>query len=131
MIAGGKVVILPKLNTQTMSFRRFHFTSWDDIVRNDEGYCEPRQGIDGSLDDIDLIIVPSMAISRNGCRVGYGGGYYDNLLRDVYCTKIVLAYEFQIFNSIEAHPHDARIDKIVTERRIIDTNPHLPGFGSN
>lgn len=125
------MVILPKLNTQTKSFRRFHFTGWDDIVENSEGYCEPKQGIDGSLGDVDLIIVPSLAISRSGYRVGYGGGYYDKLLREVHCTKIVLAYEFQIFKSIEAHPHDIRVDKIVTERRVIETGRHLPGFSSN
>lgn len=131
MVSGGKTVILPKLNALTGSFRRFPFTSWDDIIVNDEGYCEPKQGIDGSLNDVDLIIVPSLAISRNGFRVGYGGGYYDRLLREVYCKKIVLAYEFQVFNSIEAHPHDCRVDRIVTERRVIETLSTLHGFSSN
>jgi len=62
-----------------------------------------------------------MAVSLKGQRVGYGGGYYDKILRNTHASKIVPVFEFQIFENIETDAGDIRIDKIVTERRIINT----------
>lgn len=121
MIGWGKNVFLPKLNKNTKSFRRFHFTNWDDLIKNSDGYWEPKHGIDEDMSDVDLIIIPALAVSKTGQRVGYGGGYYDKLLRQTYSPKYVLAFEFQVFDYIESSVHDVRVDKIITERRIIDT----------
>jgi 5-formyltetrahydrofolate cyclo-ligase len=46
---------------------------------------------------------------------------YNLLLRNSFALKIVLAFEFQILNRIEYGRQDIRIDRIITERRIIDT----------
>ncbi|MBL1215765.1 MAG: 5-formyltetrahydrofolate cyclo-ligase [Ignavibacteriae bacterium] len=121
MVGQGKSVFLPKLNKETKSFRRFHFTGWDSLVKNSEGYWEPALGLDEDLSDIDIIIVPALAVSTKGQRIGYGGGYYDKLLHDIQTPKYVLAFEFQLFKYIESTPHDIRVDKIITERRIINT----------
>lgn len=120
MLSWGKNVFLPKLNHHTKTFRRFHFSSWDDIIKNNEGFWEPKYGIDDDMTDIDLIIVPALAVSKSGQRVGYGGGFYDKLLRETFSPKYVLAFEFQLFDYIESSPHDVRVDKIITERRIIE-----------
>ena len=116
----GKTIVLPKLNKNTKSFLRFNFMGWEYLVRNNEGYMEPHVGLDEDLSDIDLVIVPALAISIFGQRVGYGGGYYDKLLRKTFAPKIALAFEFQIFDYIESNYHDTRVDKIVTERRVIN-----------
>ncbi len=117
----GKSIIIPKLNKAARKFHRFQFMGWDDIIRNSEGYYEPRVGLDEDTSDIDLMITPALAVSEVGQRVGYGGGYYDKLLRKTYAPKYVLAFEFQVFANIETDIHDVRIDKIITERRAIDT----------
>lgn len=93
---------------------------WDSLIKNSEGYWEPKLGVDEDLSDVDLIIVPSLAVSLAGHRVGYGGGYYDRLLRNSFAPKVALAFEFQLFDYIENSIHDIRVDKIITERRIID-----------
>ncbi len=123
----GKSVILPKLHKPTKTFRRFHFAGWDSLMKNSEGYWEPKIGIDEDMSDIDLFIIPALAVSKHGQRVGYGGGYYDKLLRDTLAAKIVLAFEFQVFDYIESNTHDVRMDKIITERRIINTR-EIPRF---
>jgi 5-formyltetrahydrofolate cyclo-ligase len=125
MSGQGKSVFLPKLNKEAKSFRRFHFMGWDSLVKNSEGYWEPALGLDEDLSDIDIIIVPALAVSTKGHRIGYGGGYYDKLLHDTQAPKYVLAFEFQLFEYIESTPHDIRVDKIITERRIINTNDDL------
>jgi 5-formyltetrahydrofolate cyclo-ligase len=126
----GKVIVIPKLNKRTKTFNRFNFMGWEYLVKNNEGYLEPHVGIDEDMSDIDLVIVPALAISVSGQRVGYGGGYYDKLLKKTFAPKIVLAYEFQIFDYIESHFHDARVDKIVTEIRTINTRESSRKFDS-
>ncbi len=125
MVSCGKVVIIPKLNKLKKEFRRAQFVDWDHIIKNNEGYYEPEYGLEEDMSDIDLILVPSLAVSLSGQRVGYGGGYYDKLLKHTFCSKIVLAFEFQVFDYIESNTHDTRIDKIITERRIINTQSKM------
>jgi len=126
----GKTIVIPKLNKSTKTFSRFNFMGWEYLVKNSDGYLEPHVGIDEDLSDIDLVIVPALAISIRGHRVGYGGGYYDKLMRNTFATKIALAFEFQIFDYIESTYHDTRVDKIVTERRVINTREISKAFGT-
>jgi 5-formyltetrahydrofolate cyclo-ligase len=118
----NKSIFLPKFYSLQKKIRRFHFTDWRDLVKNEEGFLEPKIGFDEDMSDIDMIIAPCVAVSMAGQRLGYGGGYYDNFLRKTYAPKYVLAFEFQIFNEIERNRHDIRVDKIITERRVIDTH---------
>lgn len=120
----GKEISVPKLNRKSRTFIRGMFMGWDHVTKNSEGYFEPYIGVDEELTDIDLFIVPALAVSFWGQRVGYGGGYYDKMLNNTFADKFVLAFEFQLFDYIESRQHDIRIDKIITERRVIDTrNP--------
>lgn len=121
----GKHIIVPKLHKKSGTFHRADFISWDHMVKNSDGYLEPKVGIDEDLSDVDLIIVPTVAVSILGQRVGYGGGFYDKLLKRTFASKIVLAFEFQVFDYIESNTHDIRIDKIITELRIINTRPPI------
>lgn len=117
----GKSIFLPKLHKPSKSFRRFQFTSFSSLIQSEEGFLEPKIGIEEDNSDIDLIIVPCVAVSMLGQRVGYGGGYYDKMLKKSHAPKYVLAFEFQLFKDIELARQDIRVDKIITERRIIDT----------
>ena len=124
MVGMNKAVVVPKLNPVSKAFMRGCFTGWDEMIRNEEGYLEPEIGINDSLDDVDLVIVPAVAVSVHGHRIGYGGGYYDKLLRELFVPKIVLAFEFQLFDGIESTPKDTRVDKIITELRVINVFEH-------
>ncbi len=121
MSSSGKIIVIPKLNKHSKTFQHASFAGWDGIVRSSDGYFEPTKGFDDDLNGIDLIIVPAMAVSILGQRVGYGGGFYDRLLKNIRAVKVVPAFEFQVFDNIETDPHDIRVDKIITERRIINT----------
>ena len=121
MVNNGKSVVLPKLIKKAKKFQRANFNGWESLVKNADGYYEPPTATDEDMNDIDLIIVPAMAVSVVGQRVGYGGGFYDRLLKQTNAAKLVLAFEFQVFDNIETDFHDIRIDKVITERRIINT----------
>lgn len=120
----GKSIILPKLNKVSNKFQRGYFTGWDKLTKSRDGYYEPEIGFDEDLIDVDLIIVPTIAVSQSGQRIGYGGGFYDKILKNFFALKVTLAYEFQVFDNIESDEHDIKVDLIVTERRVI--NPIKP-----
>ncbi len=117
----GKSVFLPKKRNTGSVPGRFQFTDYNELVLNDLDFFEPKIGIEEDLGDIDLIIVPCEAVSLLGERIGFEKMNYNLLLRNSFAPKIVLAFEFQIFNRIEYERRDIRIDRIITERRIINT----------
>lgn len=78
-----------------------------------------------ALDEVDLFIVPVVAVDRSGNRVGWGMGYYDNLLRSQKKPIVALAYNFQVVDTIQSSDTDVKVDYIVTEDEIIKTDaPH-------
>lgn len=73
---------------------------------------------------VNLMLLPGLAFDCRGNRIGYGAGYYDRYLqlhRASAFYKIALAYDFQLFDSIEAHEHDIAVDMIITPTRTIIT----------
>ena len=80
--------------------------------------------IPAQITDLEIVIVPAVAYSEDCYRLGYGGGYYDRFierLRDDAVT-IGIAFELQIFPEVPKAPHDAQLDYIVTESRILTPN---------
>lgn len=71
-----------------------------------------------------LICVPGVGFSRDGHRLGYGGGYYDRLLAAVGPEVVTagLAFSFQVLDRIPQSPDDRRLHYIVTESAL-----HVPG----
>ncbi len=116
----GKSVFLPRHKRNGIP-DRFQFTGYKELIKNEMEFLEPRFGIEEDLSDIDLIIVPAFAVSLKGIRIGFDRMNYNALLKNSFAPKIVLAYEFQVLNKIEYERQDIRIDKIITERRIIQT----------
>ncbi len=78
-----------------------------------------------SRNKLNLVITPGLAFDLKGHRIGYGKGYFDKLFKNLStkCTKIALAYDFQIIENIPAAKHDQKVDLIITEKRIITTKP--------
>lgn len=73
---------------------------------------------------LDVVIVPAVAYDIDCYRLGYGGGFYDRFLENLRKDAITIgiAFDFQIFNSIPKETHDAQLNYIVTETRIITPN---------
>jgi 5-formyltetrahydrofolate cyclo-ligase len=71
-----------------------------------------------------IVIVPLVAFSRDGGRLGYGGGFYDRTLEQLRAAGPVLAIGFafdaQEDPEIPLEPTDQPLDMIVTESQVID-----------
>ena len=66
-------------------------------------------------EEIDLLIVPGVAFTRDGNRLGYGGGYYDRFIP--LCTRarvVALAFREQLVDRLPAEPHDLPIPQLIT-----------------
>lgn len=63
----------------------------------------------------DLLLVPGVAFTRRGVRLGRGGGHYDRLLADAgECISVGLAFDIQLVEEIPTELHDRRVDIVAT-----------------
>jgi len=70
---------------------------------------------------LDLVIIPGVAFTQQGHRLGRGGGYYDRFLKKLsgQAYSVALAFEMQIIKEIPLEESDMPVDCIITEKRII------------
>ncbi len=122
----GKQVAVPKVFRETRRLGFYRITSTDELVSGYNGIYEPIANADCEVVDvgtgsIDIIAMPGIAFDASGCRVGYGGGYYDRLLKDISSrtVRIALAYKTQVMEKVPVESHDQRVHKIVTENGVI------------
>ncbi len=67
---------------------------------------------------IDLNIMPALAVSKTGDRVGWGGGFYDRLIMKYQPSfNLCLAFDCQIYDALPVTPLDQKVDGVVTESR--------------
>jgi 5-formyltetrahydrofolate cyclo-ligase len=84
-----------------------------------EPTAEPANAV--APDSIDLILVPGVAFSRAGARLGRGRGYYDRLLSTLPAgvCKIGVCFDFQLTPELPVEPHDQHVDFIATESGVL------------
>lgn len=76
-----------------------------------------------SPQELDCVIVPGVAFSVDGARLGMGGGYYDTFLpKAERAVRIAAAFQCQITEDIPRLPHDCGVDWIVTEQGVFKAN---------
>jgi 5-formyltetrahydrofolate cyclo-ligase len=71
-------------------------------------------------EQIDLILIPGLAFSKDRYRLGRGGGFFDRLLagRAAGAFKLAVCFSFQIVGAIPTEPHDIVLDAVATEERV-------------
>jgi len=99
----------------------FYKWSFSDLLKiNKYGIPEP-----GSQNIVypDALLVPLVAFDKNLNRLGYGGGYYDRLIKKISknkkIIKIGLALSVQEVDKIPVNIYDQKLDYIVTNKHII------------
>jgi 5-formyltetrahydrofolate cyclo-ligase len=95
----------------------------DAVEHNDFGIAEPLAAAERiAYQDVDLVIVPALAIDARGHRIGYGQGYYDRLLPKLTrAFKIAIAYDFQLLLEAPSTQNDVAVDCVVTDKRTLMT----------
>ena len=108
---------LPCINKNDSSMTFKNYTSDSDLVPNSYGILEPSQ----NTEEVEplIIIIPLVAFSLAGYRLGYGGGYYDRYIEknldSKNLIKIGLGFSFQKYDELPNENHDQKLDWILTE----------------
>jgi 5-formyltetrahydrofolate cyclo-ligase len=120
----GAKVAYPAIDAETdeMTFR---FVA--DVTKMEElgyGFAEPPPDAPRA-DELDVVIVPAIAVDPTGHRIGYGAGYYDRTLPKYAppAASIAVIYDWQLVAEVPFTPTDVRVGKIVTDTRVLDALP--------
>ena len=109
---------LPCINKKDSSMIFRSYKSNKDLVSNSYGIMEPPQNSEEVVPSI--IIVPLVAFSLTGYRLGYGGGYYDRYIEKNLENKdfvtIGLGFSFQEYDNLPHEKHDQKLNWILTEK---------------
>ena len=122
LAAQGAQLALPAIITgdQPLKFRAW--SPGDRLRRGRLGILEPSAEAKEVIPDI--LLVPLAAFDRSGHRIGYGAGHYDRTLEQLRKIKAVtaigVAFAVQEVEAVPALLHDAALDYVLTETRVLD-----------
>ncbi|MFA6831081.1 MAG: 5-formyltetrahydrofolate cyclo-ligase [Bacteroidaceae bacterium] len=116
----GKIVYLPVMQADELILRPF--TGIENMkTASKYKILEPTGDIvpPENYRNIDLVLVPGVAFTREGYRLGRGKGYYDNLLPHISAPCIGICWEIQLVNQLPTESHDVTLDGIISSNGII------------
>lgn len=111
LVSAGKNVFLPRTEGENMVAVAYS----EDMKKGSFGILEPIGEPYGG--QIDVTVLPLLAVNENGFRIGYGKGFYDKFLKDRHTLKVGLGYSFQI-EKFSADGWDVPLDFFVCEKGI-------------
>lgn len=108
----GKTIVIPK----TKALGEMDFYMYDDSVELELtkfGVYEPVGSELYEKENIDLMMVPGVGFTKEGKRIGYGGGFYDRYLTGFNGDTISLVFKEQLLDELETEPHDKMVDTLI------------------
>jgi len=115
ILVAGKILAVPKCISKGV-MNAYPIRSLAELQPGKYGILEPissRPAIEPA--NIDLCFVPCLTCSKDGKRLGYGGGYYDRYLAQAYFFKIALCRTSLLLDDIPVEEHDVRMDLVITD----------------
>lgn len=116
----GKRLALPRIDRAARRLD-FHLVAHLDDCLVPRTWCilepDPAQCPLVDLQEIEFMLVPGVAFTRDCERLGYGGGFYDRVLAQLRpeCRTVSAAFSVQIVDSLPTGPDDRRVDAVITE----------------
>ncbi|MES2798936.1 MAG: 5-formyltetrahydrofolate cyclo-ligase [Bacteroidota bacterium] len=112
---------IPKVENAGVELSHYHYDPKNQLELSKWGIPEPKEGKKTSIKDIDFILVPLVAFDSKGFRVGYGKGYYDQLLKKCgeHTTFIGLSYFEESVEITDKFVGDIPLHYCITPQRII------------
>jgi 5-formyltetrahydrofolate cyclo-ligase len=108
----GKRVAVPKIYGDTMKF--LYLDDLSKVEKNDMGIPEPIADTPVADDKTALVLMPGLAFTKQGDRMGYGGGFYDRFLAaEPGHPTLALCYDFQMLPHLETEEFDIPVDAVI------------------
>lgn len=109
VLSDGKRLLLPRVISQTeMAF--FEVTDFANLKRSAYGILEPEGPNEAHKSEIDLMIMPALALTHEGVRLGMGKGYYDRYLQGTSFPKLVPLNKNRLILGIMEEKHDIKVN---------------------
>lgn len=115
-LLGGKTVAVPKcLPGGRMEVYRLD--DFHQLKAQTLGILEPEEGADKIAEErLELALIPCLSCTKDGIRLGQGGGYYDRFLAGTpWIDKVALCRESLLSANLPCEEHDIRMDAVLTE----------------
>lgn len=111
---------LPRVNGN-----RLDFCAVQDPVKEATGRFRsiaqpPPEAATVTADSSTVLLVPAIAYTRAGYRLGYGGGYYDRLLAGFPGTVIGVCYRELLVESLPLEAHDLPVATVCSEAGLLE-----------
>jgi 5-formyltetrahydrofolate cyclo-ligase len=81
----------------------------------------PEDGVEPAWPDV--VLVPGLAFTASGERLGQGGGWYDRFLEQIdrtRCLVVGVCFAEQVVESLPTEPHDVTVDHVVTDTGVVN-----------
>jgi 5-formyltetrahydrofolate cyclo-ligase len=130
--AAGATAVYPRVGVGRPRLR-FHVVTGDTALAPGAfGILEPlADEVEVPPEKIDVLLVPGLAFDASGRRLGYGGGYYDEIAGKLRAAGrgflVGVGYDFQLIEHCPTGDGDATMDCIVTDARVVRCERKQPG----
>lgn len=120
----GRTVLLPRCRPGERGIMDFaHCTGKDQLAKGFYGLTEPDAACPVVDAPPDLLLVPCVALDKQGYRLGYGGGYYDRHLsrpdwQGQPPFRLGVLFSFQLVDTVPRESWDTPLDGWVTEKEL-------------
>ena len=116
LVASGRKVLLPTVVGDTLQLHEYVNDQLMDVSPT-FGIQESQGPVFTDYSRIDLAVIPGMAFTPEGDRLGRGKGFYDRLIPLLSCPLVGLAFPFQMVDSIPTELHDRRVDEVIVGKK--------------
>lgn len=108
----GKKVAVPKIYGSEMKF--IYLEDLSQVEKGYNGIPEPVADAPIAEEKDALVLMPGLAFTKKGDRMGYGGGFYDRFLaEEPNHPTLALCYDFQIVESLPTEEYDIPVDTVL------------------
>ncbi len=123
-LAAGRAIFYPRLDRVRNALSLCKVESRSDLAPGAYGILEPETpAIDIQSLPPCVVVVPGVAFTMRGERMGRGGGHYDRLLAELtelapHAISVGLAFSFQLLDHLPQSGWDRQLNFVVTESAI-------------
>ncbi len=108
----AKRIIIPKVVKEELYLYEY---SPRRLAEGYRGIPEPSEdAVRADCSEVELAIVPGVAFTRQGARLGRGKGFYDRLLPHLNCPKAGICFSYRILPDIPSDPWDITLDRVIS-----------------
>lgn len=113
----GKRVAAPCMNATFDDLVLREWARGAELEESGQRFLQPlRDAAPVADEDVDLVIVPALAVDPRGHRVGYGKGYYDRLLpRLERAFRVAVIFDFERIAEVPTREGDVPVHAVVTD----------------